>query len=120
MTDEARRILGRVRTNLEFRRIDDLLQDLPGQLDAVQAGCGAASAALAGRYFRQTSPIEWTPEGTGLGGLTVAEARAVSWRIRVEHHSHYEYADVSTRRTTRPASRPMTTPRSWCSTPGSR
>ena len=60
LTDESRRVLGRVRTDLEFRRIDDVLEDLPGQLDAVQAGCGAASAALAARYFRQTSPIEWT------------------------------------------------------------
>jgi uncharacterized alpha-E superfamily protein len=67
MTDEPRRILGLVRTNLEFRRLDDLLEDLPGQLDSVQTGCGAASAALASRYFRQTKPIEWTLEGTGLG-----------------------------------------------------
>jgi uncharacterized alpha-E superfamily protein len=72
MTDESRRILGRLRTQLEFRRIDDLLHDLPGQLDAVQAGCGAASAALAARYFRQTSPIEWTRERLAPGaGLTV-------------------------------------------------
>jgi uncharacterized alpha-E superfamily protein len=65
LTDESRRILGRIRTQLEFRQIDDLLQDLPGLLDAVQTGCGAASAALATRYFRQTSPIEWTQEGVG-------------------------------------------------------
>ena len=64
--DEARRILGRLRTNLEYRRIDELVQDLPGLLSAVQAGCRAASAALAGRYFRQTSPIEWMLEGSGL------------------------------------------------------
>jgi uncharacterized alpha-E superfamily protein len=75
MTDESRRILGRLRTQLEFRRIDDLLQDLPGQLSAVQAGCGAASAALASRYFRQTSPIEWTREGLVQGtGLTLEGA----------------------------------------------
>jgi uncharacterized alpha-E superfamily protein len=67
MSDEARRILGHLRTNLEYRRIDDLLQDLPGLLDTVQNGCGAASAALAARYFRQTNPIEWTIEGEGLG-----------------------------------------------------
>jgi uncharacterized alpha-E superfamily protein len=66
MPDEARRILGHLRTNLEFRRVDDLLQDLPGLLNSVQMGCSSASAALAGRYFRQTSPIEWVPEGAGL------------------------------------------------------
>ena len=75
MTDEPRRILGRLRTQLEFRRIDDLLQDFPGQLEALQAGCGAASAALAARYFRQTSPIEWTRERVTQGaGLTVETA----------------------------------------------
>jgi uncharacterized alpha-E superfamily protein len=64
--DEARRQLGLVRTSLEFRRIDDLLGDLPTHLRTVQTGCRAASAALATRYFRQTAPIAWTPEGTGL------------------------------------------------------
>jgi len=66
MPDEARRILGHLRTNLEFRRIDDLLRDLPGLLTSVQMGCSSASAALAARYFRQTSPIEWVVEGAGL------------------------------------------------------
>jgi uncharacterized alpha-E superfamily protein len=66
MPDEARRILGHIRTNLEFRRVDDLLQDLPGLLNSVQLGCSSASAALAKRYFRQTDPIEWVLEGAGL------------------------------------------------------
>jgi uncharacterized alpha-E superfamily protein len=66
MSDEARRLLGHLRTNLEFRRIDDLIQDLPGLLDTLQTGCSHASAALAARYFRQTNPIEWSLEGVGL------------------------------------------------------
>jgi uncharacterized alpha-E superfamily protein len=66
MPDEARRILGLVRTNLEYRRIDDLLPDLRGLLTTVQQGCGAASAAVAARYFRHTSAIEWTTETTGI------------------------------------------------------
>jgi uncharacterized alpha-E superfamily protein len=64
--DEARRILGLVRTHLEFRRIEDLFEDLFVHLQSVQAGCSAASAALAARYFRHTGPIEWTLERTGL------------------------------------------------------
>lgn len=76
LTDESRRVLGRVRTELEFRRIDDVLEDLPGQLDAVQAGCGAASATLAARYFRQTSPIEWTREGLQAGAACGGETRS--------------------------------------------
>jgi hypothetical protein len=70
--DEARRILGLVRTHLEFRRIEDLLDDLSGHLQAVQSGCSAASAALAARYFRHTGPIEWTLERTELDWVLVA------------------------------------------------
>ncbi len=76
MPDEGRRILGLVRTNLEFRRIEDLLADLPEQLRGVQAGCSAASASLAGRYFRQTNPVAWTVEGTGLDVVATKEAPA--------------------------------------------
>ncbi len=65
--DEARRVLGQLRTSLEFIHLDDLVTDLPGLLAAVQRGCGAASTSIAARYFRQTSPIEWIPEGGGLG-----------------------------------------------------
>jgi len=72
--DEARRLLGLVRTSLEFRRIEDLLADLPSQLRSVQASCSAVSAALAGRYFRHTAAIEWTPEGSGLGALALEGA----------------------------------------------
>jgi uncharacterized alpha-E superfamily protein len=61
--DEARRILGHLRTTLEFGRIVDLIQDLPGLLAALQHGCGAASAAVAARYFRQSALVEWRQEG---------------------------------------------------------
>lgn len=66
MPDEGRRVLGHLRTNLEFRRIDDLIADLPGLLLTLQRGCGTASAAVAARYFRQTSPIEWSVEVVGV------------------------------------------------------
>jgi uncharacterized alpha-E superfamily protein len=70
--NEARRILGLVRTHLEYRRIDELLPDLPEELRDVQAGCAATSAAIAARYFRQTSAIEWMAEGTGLDRVETA------------------------------------------------
>jgi uncharacterized alpha-E superfamily protein len=66
MPDESRRILGHLRTYLEFRRIEDLMPDLPALLGTIQKGCSAASAAVAARYFRETSPIEWSLEGVGL------------------------------------------------------
>lgn len=65
-TNEPRRLLGLARAGLEYRRIDDLLADLSGHLGAVQRGCASATAAVAARYFRQTKPIFWMPEGTGL------------------------------------------------------
>jgi uncharacterized alpha-E superfamily protein len=58
--DEARRVLGRARTDLEFRRVDDLLGDLPSSLAALEQACSDASTAIAGRYFRQAAPIGWT------------------------------------------------------------
>lgn len=65
MADDARRTLGHLRTGLEYRRIEDLIGNLPGLLVELQRGCGTASAALAARYFRQTRPIEWAIDEVG-------------------------------------------------------
>jgi uncharacterized alpha-E superfamily protein len=64
--DEARRLLGLVRTGLEYRRIEDIIDDLPLRLRRVQEGCSATSAALASRYFRYTTAIEWVAESTAI------------------------------------------------------
>jgi uncharacterized alpha-E superfamily protein len=61
--DEARRILGLARTELEFRRVDELVADLPAHLEKLQASCAAAGNAVAKRFFRQTAAVEWTLEG---------------------------------------------------------
>lgn len=63
--DEARRRMGLVRAGLEFRSVEDLIDDLPERLRSVQEGCSAANAAIAARYFRHPGPIAWMPEGTG-------------------------------------------------------
>jgi uncharacterized alpha-E superfamily protein len=60
LEDEARRIIGRARTDLEFRRANELLRDLPTHLARVQAACGEAATAIGNRYFYETAPIEWT------------------------------------------------------------
>ena len=57
--DEARRILGRARTQLEFRRVSELISDLPQHLHALQVACAEASDAVARRFFRQTAPQSW-------------------------------------------------------------
>jgi uncharacterized alpha-E superfamily protein len=65
LDDEARRILGRARTELEFRRVQELVSDLPSYLGALQASCSDAGDAVARRFFRQSSPQEWNLEVAG-------------------------------------------------------
>ena len=63
--DEARRLLGRARTDLEFVRIEELMRDLPGQLLSLQLASADAGTAISRRFFRLGAPLEWTLEGTG-------------------------------------------------------
>ena len=60
--DVARRVLGRARTDLEFRDPSDLLRDLPVLLDMLQTTCADVGAAVAGRYFHHTAALAWTAE----------------------------------------------------------
>lgn len=60
--DEARRLLGRARTELEFRRSEELAQDLPRVLDMLQRTCSEAGEALARRYFHKAPTVEWALE----------------------------------------------------------
>jgi uncharacterized alpha-E superfamily protein len=57
--DEARRLLGRARTELEFRTSADLLEELPALLDALQRTCAAAGEALSRRYFAARPALQW-------------------------------------------------------------
>jgi len=58
--DEARRLLGRAAADLEYRRLDELLAELPMHLGELQHTVAAASSAVADRYFRQTRAMEWS------------------------------------------------------------
>lgn len=60
--DAARRLLGRARTDLEFRVSEDLLEDLPALLGVLQATCADTAAALSARYFHHTAALAWTAE----------------------------------------------------------
>jgi uncharacterized alpha-E superfamily protein len=57
--DEARRLLGRVRAQLEFLRVEDVTE-LPALLARIQHDCAQVHAAVARRYFRETRVIEWS------------------------------------------------------------
>jgi uncharacterized alpha-E superfamily protein len=59
---EAQRIIGRARTNLEFRGADELMADLGAVLASLEHTCSQVNGAVSRRYFRQTSAVTWLPE----------------------------------------------------------
>jgi uncharacterized alpha-E superfamily protein len=62
VSDEARRVVGRTRTHLEFRRVDELLANLSAELAGLQHACSAVSDAVSRRYFRHTAAVSWAQE----------------------------------------------------------
>jgi uncharacterized alpha-E superfamily protein len=57
--DLARRPLGRARTSLEYRTLEEILADLPEEMEQVQAACSAASDAVARQYFPHGLATSW-------------------------------------------------------------
>ena len=58
--DEAQRLLGRARAELEYRSIADIVTDLPGEMERLQRTCAAASDAVTQRYFAHAVAMSWT------------------------------------------------------------
>ncbi len=63
--DEALRILGRARADLEYRQIGERLDELAPLLETLQAVCSQASAAVASRFFHREGTQPWHSEGLG-------------------------------------------------------
>jgi uncharacterized alpha-E superfamily protein len=61
-TDMAHRQLGRARTGLEYRGVEEMLSDLPGHLESIQNACAEATTALGTRYFPH-AVIAWAGKG---------------------------------------------------------
>lgn len=61
-SDEARRILGQTRTQLEYADPGDVLDDLPAMMGLVQESVTQASDAIGARYFMSGPVQEWTGE----------------------------------------------------------
>lgn len=57
---EARRLLGRARSELEFVRPGAVLDQLENRLAGLQAACRDVGEALALQYFRPTMWVAWT------------------------------------------------------------
>jgi uncharacterized alpha-E superfamily protein len=58
---EARFSLGRARSNLEYRQVREILDDLPAQMQAVQLACAQASDLISERFFQPAVSV-WTRE----------------------------------------------------------
>jgi hypothetical protein len=61
----ARRLLGRARTSLEYRSLDEVLGDLPEEMEKIQRACSDATDALAARYFPRGATTLWVDSGWG-------------------------------------------------------
>jgi uncharacterized alpha-E superfamily protein len=64
--DIARRTIGRARTELEFRSVDELVEDMPDILSSLQRTCSAVSEAVTERYFARDVPPSWEIEALTL------------------------------------------------------
>ena len=102
MADDARRILGRARTELEFHTTDELLADLPAPAPRhPDARRPARASAVADRYFRQTRALVWRHEPRSVG----AEPPRLVAGAHQAPHGRSPTSPRSQPRTTRPASR---------------
>jgi uncharacterized alpha-E superfamily protein len=57
--NDAQRLLGRTRADLEYRALSDVVADLPGEMERIQQTCAAATEAIARRYFAGAEATEW-------------------------------------------------------------
>jgi uncharacterized alpha-E superfamily protein len=62
--DHAQRLLGQIRSELEYRPMSDIIDDLPRQMDGVQLATSAASEAIRQRYFPTHAAPSWVGENT--------------------------------------------------------
>lgn len=57
--DEAHRLLGRTRAELEYRNLADVLTDLPNEMERLQRTCASATEAVTRRYFSGSESLSW-------------------------------------------------------------
>jgi uncharacterized alpha-E superfamily protein len=62
VTDQAQRLLGKIRSELEYRPVPELLVDLAGNMEHVQQVVSEASDAIRRRYFPTSAVPVWIGE----------------------------------------------------------
>lgn len=60
--EDARRAIGRARTDLEFLSPELLLEELPARLEGLQRVMSQLSAAVSRRFFASSVPVSWMLE----------------------------------------------------------
>ena len=64
VSDQALRLLGQIRSELEYRPINEILDELPRHMDNVQLATSAASEAIRQRYFPTNAAPSWVRENS--------------------------------------------------------
>ncbi|GAA5151982.1 alpha-E domain-containing protein [Nocardioides marinquilinus] len=58
-SNEAQRLLGRARTELEYRSLADVVADLPAEMERMQRTCALATDAVTRRFFAGAEALAW-------------------------------------------------------------
>lgn len=58
-TNDAQRIIGRARAELEYLDTENMVRDLPGHLNEAQAAIAAAAGAVTEKYFTHEQESSW-------------------------------------------------------------
>ncbi len=61
--NDAQRLLGRTRAELEYRSLADVVADLPNEMERLQRTCALATEAVTRRFFAGAEALAW--HGTG-------------------------------------------------------
>jgi hypothetical protein len=96
--DEAHRLIGRTRAELEYRSLADVVADLPEEMDQLQRTCAAATGAISRKYFAGAEAVSWK------GGA------AVSMQMRVVHTTEFEYDGLAAASYNQARMTPVTAP----------
>ncbi len=57
--NEAHRLIGRTRAELEYRPLADVIVDLPAEMERLQLTCSRATEAITHRYFAGSEGTHW-------------------------------------------------------------
>jgi uncharacterized alpha-E superfamily protein len=64
VSESSQRVLGQIRSQLEYRPIMEILNDLPGHMDMVLDATSTASESIGHRYFPSSAVPTWTGEAS--------------------------------------------------------